>query len=794
MKRIKRWLAGLLCAVLLIGLLPMAALADEAGGLTRAAAARKVADKFGWTATPFEDISECSDAQKEAITALFAAELVSGTDETHFAPEGTMTRWQAVLLIWRATGADTEAAAQSLFDDVSSITGNENADSMIAKAFNSLAAKNILTSDDATAGEGDQKLFSPTANAAAKDVETWLNRMNGKVTVSESTAEITRAEFAEKLVYALVPFTDIDSCSTQEKTAIKALNLLKIVVGTGTSAGYEFAPAYTPPRFETAILLWRATGADQTAEAQTLFDDVSNVFPDNENANAIFIKVMNSLVAQGILTEADATAGEEGQKLFKPNDDTTAENIDTWLGRIGGSGDEPGGEPAVEGLTRAEFAAMIYNKFQPDAIREEPNFTDIGTCTSEQQTAIKALYMADILDGTTETTFTPGGGVTRAAAAIIIHRATGGEKSDGIDAAVSALSSKGVLTGDDVSEDSLANSTDAATAETVSTWLGRVTEPEPEPEPEPDPVPVIPVTPPSSTSTETVTNEDGSTTTTVTNKTTGTVTETTENTDGSTLVVETKTDGTVTTTETTAEQVVIATVNEPGKDVTAAVTIPESVAAATVTIPAAVTTGIVAVNAETGEIIKLSVPTEDGLTIQLDGSVELVLIDNSKDFVDTADHWAEEAIDFVTAREIFNGTSAEEATFSPEEPMTRAMLMTVLARFDGVDTTGGEWYETGMAWAVENGVSDGTDPEAPITREQLATMLWRYSGSPAAAGDMERYPDAGSVSDYAQEAMRWAVETGLIGGMDDGTLNPQGSATRAQLATILMRYCGVLVK
>ncbi|MGN1004510.1 MAG: S-layer homology domain-containing protein [Oscillospiraceae bacterium] len=323
------------------------------------------------------------------------------------------------------------------------------------------------------------------------------------------------------------------------------------------------------------------------------------------------------------------------------------------------------------------------------------------------------------------------------------------------------------------------------------------TDPDPtEPDPtEPDPTPTIPDPGPSNITTTTETNPDGSTTTTTTNRVTGTVTASTKNTDGSTLVVVTEKDGTVTTTYTAANGVQVVTVDKPGADVTVAVTVPKTVGEATVTIPAAVTTGTVAVNAETGEIIKLSVPTEGGLTVRLDSSVKLVLIDNSKDFVDTADHWAEEAIDFVTARGIFNGTSTTEAVFSPEEPMTRAMLMTVLARFDGEGTVGGStWYEQGMNWAMANGISDGSDPEGNITREQLVTMLWRYSGSPAAAGDMERFPDADKVSDYAEEAMRWAVKTGLIGGMDDGTLNPHGSATRAMVATILMRFCGNLVK
>lgn len=307
------------------------------------------------------------------------------------------------------------------------------------------------------------------------------------------------------------------------------------------------------------------------------------------------------------------------------------------------------------------------------------------------------------------------------------------------------------------------------------------------------PYPYIPPVVPTDTVTTTTTNPDGSTTTTVVNKTTGTVTETTRYPDGSSLVVVTESNGAVTTTETTVEKVVVKTVDEPGRDVTATVTIPASIGTATVTIPADVTPGTVAVYAKTGEVVMLSIPTEDGVRVKLDGSAELVLRDNSARFIDVTRHWAKDAVDFVSAHELFNGTG--EAIFSPDAPMTRAMLMTVLARFEGVDTTGGSvWYEKGMNWAMANGISDGTNPGNNITREQMAAMLYRYVGSPAVTGSIDRFPDAGKVSPYAVDAMRWAVSIGLFSGDDAGMLNPQHDATRAEVATILMRFCANVVK
>jgi hypothetical protein len=140
-----------------------------------------------------------------------------------------------------------------------------------------------------------------------------------------------------------------------------------------------------------------------------------------------------------------------------------------------------------------------------------------------------------------------------------------------------------------------------------------------------------------------------------------------------------------------------------------------------------------------------------------------------------------------------NGDSA--TGFSPSGSMTRAMLMTVLARLDGADTTGGTtWYEKAMSWAVANNISDGTSPNGNITREQLATMLYRYSGSPAASGTLGSFKDAANVHSFANDALIWATAGGIITGNADGTLNPGGNATRAEVATILMRFCENIAK
>ena len=160
----------------------------------------------------------------------------------------------------------------------------------------------------------------------------------------------------------------------------------------------------------------------------------------------------------------------------------------------------------------------------------------------------------------------------------------------------------------------------------------------------------------------------------------------------------------------------------------------------------------------------------------------------SKSFSDvkTGD-WYADAVKYVTDKGLMSGTGSDK--FAPSATTTRAMLMTVLARYAGEDTTGGAtWYEKSMEWAKAKGVSDGTNPNANITREQLVTMMYRYAGSPKADGKLDSFSDAASVSTYAADAMQWAVANGIVNG-SNGKLNPQNNATRAQVAAILMRFC-----
>lgn len=152
--------------------------------------------------------------------------------------------------------------------------------------------------------------------------------------------------------------------------------------------------------------------------------------------------------------------------------------------------------------------------------------------------------------------------------------------------------------------------------------------------------------------------------------------------------------------------------------------------------------------------------------------------------------WFASAVQYVTSNSLMNGTST--TAFSPSATMSRGMLMTVLARYAGESTEGGTvWYEKGMNWAKNKGISDGSAPNATITREQLAAMLYRYAGEPDGAADLSAYADAGSVSAYAEKAVQWCVKNGILTGKTSSSLAPKATATRAECAAMLQRFASL---
>ncbi len=154
--------------------------------------------------------------------------------------------------------------------------------------------------------------------------------------------------------------------------------------------------------------------------------------------------------------------------------------------------------------------------------------------------------------------------------------------------------------------------------------------------------------------------------------------------------------------------------------------------------------------------------------------------------------WYFDAVSYVYANGLMDGVS--DTLFDPDGTMTRAMVWAILARVDGETVTGTNWIETAREWAMANGVSDGENASGYVTREQLATMLYRYAvykGYDVSIGEdtnILSYADFADLSEYAIPAMQWACGAGIITGVTDSTLVPQGTATRAQCAAMLMRF------
>ena len=207
-------------------------------------------------------------------------------------------------------------------------------------------------------------------------------------------------------------------------------------------------------------------------------------------------------------------------------------------------------------------------------------------------------------------------------------------------------------------------------------------------------------------------------------------------------------------------------------------------------------------------IIKKSVVTNNGIEATLSGSATVKVINNSKDYPDTEGHWGKKAIDFVSSREIFSGTNNG---FEPDNNMNRAMVVTTLFRLEDAvangehsfaDVLDNTWYTDAVVWAnsnnIVNGTGDGFEPNANVTREQLSAIIYRYAkhigmdtSVTEAFGD---FNDKADVSEWALEAMTWATNKGIITGKPGELLDPKGSATRAEVATIYQRLISMMAE
>ena len=214
------------------------------------------------------------------------------------------------------------------------------------------------------------------------------------------------------------------------------------------------------------------------------------------------------------------------------------------------------------------------------------------------------------------------------------------------------------------------------------------------------------------------------------------------------------------------------------------------------------------IDPETGAQIDLVEKSlvEDGAAYALvNGSAVLEIIWNAKPFTDVSeDDWFASATRFVSSHELFNGFP--DGSFQPYEAMNRAMLVTVLWRLENkaasgfetayADVLSGQYYSEALAWGTENGIITGYDdglyrPEQSVSRQEMALILYRYMSrigyDTSARAELDKFSDGGETASWASEAVQWAVASGIINGRTDGTLDPQGYASRAEVATMFQR-------
>ena len=212
-------------------------------------------------------------------------------------------------------------------------------------------------------------------------------------------------------------------------------------------------------------------------------------------------------------------------------------------------------------------------------------------------------------------------------------------------------------------------------------------------------------------------------------------------------------------------------------------------------------------NASAGSVVRVEAVPEEGYEllclivngervygdsfVMPEGEVTLsaLFVRAGAEFSDVAEgDWYYDAVSRAVAGGLMDGVGG--GSFDPNGAMTRAMVWAVLARLDGRELSGEGWQEAALSWALDSGVSDGTNASGSVTRQELVTMLYRFALSPETGGGLDGWPDGSAVAAWAGGAFSWAVSEGIINGVD-GLLAPASGATRAQCAAILTRFAGL---
>ena len=197
---------------------------------------------------------------------------------------------------------------------------------------------------------------------------------------------------------------------------------------------------------------------------------------------------------------------------------------------------------------------------------------------------------------------------------------------------------------------------------------------------------------------------------------------------------------------------------------------------------------VVIVNADgTETVVANTKMTENGLVFNCADGMTVKVVNRAMSFSDVKSNaWYGDAVAFVTARGIMNGMGNN--SFGPTATTTRVQVWAMLARLSGVDAYGADWATIAREWAMEKGITDGERANDNITRQELVTMLYRFVGEKGETKSVSSFSDAGKISSWAKAAMEWAYAEGVMNGNADGTLNPTGNTTRAEMAQFFMNF------
>ena len=769
----------------------------------------------------------CTKEQRAAIIALYKAGYISGTTATTFSPDDEVSRGDGMLVIWMADGSrSNKEPMENPFAD-KSIKPHHLPVATCFYATGMISGQGGENGEGPTFG-GDEKLSLYEAYVFIQRFDSNNESYQGflKNTVSDS---VTRAEMTEKfynLFYQELSdcetteagkalykaFIDLDSCTPGQEEAIQFFTERGIVNGT---SGTTFTPNGPVSNLQLATLLQRCAGWPKTDpnKAQTARRAAISTL---SNEADILDEAFQFLVENGVDKTSVQAAGNNQNAPALLNDLTSwSDSLQPEAPTISTEGGSTviTSQPLSVTITSATKGAVIYyttDDSNPATSDTRQTYSD--SISIAEPTTLKAIAVKNNL-------------VSEAASATYTISAPDPEPEPEPEPKPEPEPDTGSSSSGDSGSSVPPVTTETTEHEdgsTTTTVTNNRTDTVTETTEYPDGSSEVVETRRDGTVTVTATGADGSRT------------ETVERPDGSSQLTVEQADGTTASVVTTwygqtEIQVALSgravdeareageAVSLPIPAVPAAqrsldapaveIDLPRGSGAVAVEIPAEnVTPGTVAVLVNpdgTETVVKKSVAGGGAVTLTLESGAAVKLVNNGRTFDDVrADDWHHEAVEFVSARGIFSGTGG--GSFSPDAAMTRGMLAVVLYNLedspDGryevsfADVPEDAWYADGIRWAAEQGVIGGYGgglygAEDPITREQLAVMLWRYAGSPDSSRSLSQFADAGEISGYARTAVAWASEQGIIGGYDGGLIVPQSSATRAQVAQMLMQLC-----